>query len=206
MMHCFPSHTQITWYVPKIYCPSKTLRLAVWKHRNICLDQNRRGANAVLFPSEQLWSCSEEEQELHPTHPIHLMTALGHNKIRTLVVRGSGSSYDVLPWCQHQVLSPFSETKNPHTLFPCCQEVQAAEMLQTNELPMRLVWSHQLTHPTPWCPQALRHIHYLYCIVAEVFKGLDLTKCPLSFPYAFSGCWASEVNLRPQFSSCVLWL
>lgn len=122
------------------------------------------------FHQSSCQSCSEKEEELHPTHPIHLTTALGHNKIRNLAVRGSGSSHNIFPWCQHQVL-PHSVRQITHTLCSlipskfklqrCCRQMSSPGWFGHN----------QFTHPTPRCPQTLRHIHYLYCIVAEVFKG-----------------------------------
>lgn len=117
------------------------------------------------FHQSSCQSCSEEEQELNPTHPIHLMTALGHNKIRNLVVRGSGSSHNIFPWRQCRVLPPFSETNNPHTPFPRSQQVQAAEMLQTNELPRRLVRSQPAhTSNTSMSPDIETHsLSVLHC-------------------------------------------
>lgn len=96
MLLCFPSHTQITSYVPKIYCPSEI----VWLFEStetFVLIKTVEGPMQFCFLQSSCQSCSEEEQELHPSHPIHLTTALGHNKIRNSVVRGSGSSHNIFP-------------------------------------------------------------------------------------------------------------
>lgn len=163
------------------------------------------------FHQSSCQSCSEREEELHPTHPIQSTTALGHNKIRNSVVRGSGSSHNTFPWRQHQVLPLFSEINNPHPpvpLFPASSSCgDAADKWAPQEAGLVTISSHlqHLGVPRHWGTFIICAALWQRCSKARP-PGLNLTKCPLSSPYLFSGRWASEVNLRPQFSSCVPWL
>lgn len=169
--------------------------LAVQNYREICLERNRKGANTVLFPSERLSNRSQEEQELHPTPPVHPMTASGQNKVRKPVVTGSVSSHSVFPCHQCQLLPPLSRTNYPSSCSPlnvqkCCRKISFS-----------VGWfSHyQLTYPTPRYLQTFRHSIFgsLFIISTalwvEAFK--DKTSwpksdevCPLNSPYLLSGC------------------
>lgn len=63
--------------------------------KKIVLIKTEKGPTQFCFHQRGCQNCSEEEQDLHPTHPVHLTISSGQNKIRKLVVIGFVSSHNI---------------------------------------------------------------------------------------------------------------
>lgn len=192
MLHCFSTHTQITWSVPKIYCPSKTVFGCLKVQKHLSWSKQERGQCSFVSIRAAVKDVQRRSRSWIQLTPFIWRQHWGIITSEIWWSEGlaapTTSSPDVsaesFPHSARQIThAPRSPVPSKFKLQRCCRQMSS---------PGGWFGHNQLTPPTPPCPQTLRHIHYLYCTVAEVFKG--------------KASWPQSDKVSSEFSLLTFWL